>query len=145
MDIRKVTDVYFVSPQIAPEDMETIRALGVTTVLCNRPDVEVPPSHQAAAIRTAAEAAGLAFFELPLTHQTFTPENLAAQKSIWQSSDGACLAYCASGTRSTVAWALGVAGDHSTDEILSAAAAAGYDLSNIRGALDAAQPGTDQT
>ena len=139
MDIRKVTDAYFVSPQISTEDIAQIKALGITTILCNRPDSEVPPSHQATALRAAAEAAGLAFHELPLTHQTFTPENLAVQKSIWQASDGACLAYCASGTRSTIAWALGVASDQSADDIIAAAAAAGYDLGNIRGALEAAQ------
>jgi len=139
-----VTDAYFVSPQISVEDIAQIKARGITTILCNRPDAEVPPTHQAAAVRAAAEAAGLAFYDLPLTHQTFTPDNLAAQKSIWQASEGACLAYCASGTRSTIAWALGVAGDYSADDIVAAGAAAGYDLRNIRGALEAVQNGSGE-
>ncbi len=144
MDIRKVTDTYFVSPQISPDDIAQIKAHGITTILCNRPDTEVPPSHQAAAVRAAAEAAGLSFFELPLTHQTFTPDNLMAQKSVWQSAEGACLAYCASGTRSTIAWALGLAGEHGADDIIAAAAAAGYDLRNMRGALEAAHQQPDE-
>uniref|UniRef100_UPI0026354FD1 TIGR01244 family sulfur transferase n=1 Tax=Pseudophaeobacter sp. TaxID=1971739 RepID=UPI0026354FD1 len=96
MDARIITPRYAVSPQISAEDMPKIVADGYKTVICNRPDSEVPPSHQAAAIRTAAEAAGLIFRELPLTHQTMTPENVAQQRTFYEESPGPVLAYCAS-------------------------------------------------
>lgn len=138
MDIRKLTDTFFVSPQIAAEDVPAIAALGVTFIICNRPDAEVPPSHQAEAIRAAADAAGVAFEELPLTHQTMTPQNAARQVALAEENEGAVLAYCASGTRSTVAWALGSAGAVPTDALIGAARDAGYDLANLRPTLDAA-------
>ncbi|MBT8412600.1 MAG: TIGR01244 family phosphatase, partial [Octadecabacter sp.] len=50
---------------------------------------------------------------------------------------GPVLAYCASGTRSSIVWALGQAGTMATDEIITAAAAAGYDLSGLKPQLDA--------
>jgi uncharacterized protein (TIGR01244 family) len=136
MDIRKLTPRYFVSPQIDPADMPALREAGITRILCNRPDAEVPPSHQAAAIEAAAEAAGLSFANQPLTHQTMTPEVIAANRALGVESDEVVLAYCASGTRSTIAWALGQAGQMPGDEILAAAQAAGYDLGNLRPALD---------
>ncbi|MEM8578981.1 MAG: TIGR01244 family sulfur transferase [Pseudomonadota bacterium] len=138
MDIRKLSDTFHVSPQIAAEDVPAIAALGVVHIVCNRPDAEVPPSHQAVAIRAAAEAAGLGFTELPLTHMTMTPENTAAQVAVQDVAGGPVLAYCASGTRSTVAWALGSAGDLSVDAVLGAARDAGYDLANLRPTLEAA-------
>lgn len=138
MDFRQITDRYFVSPQLDPADMAAVAEAGFTTVICNRPDPEVPATHQAAAMRQAAEAAGLAFHVLPLTHQTFTPENVGRQRAITDGADGRVLAYCASGTRSTIAWALGQAGEQDIEEILSAARAGGYDLSGIRPALEAA-------
>lgn len=138
MDFRQITDRYFVSPQLDPADMAAVAEAGFTTVICNRPDPEVPATHQAAAMRQAAEAAGLAFHVLPLTHQTFTPENVGRQRAITDEADGRVLAYCASGTRSTIAWALGQAGERDVEEILSAARAGGYDLSGIRPALEAA-------
>lgn len=138
MDFRQITDRYFVSPQLDPADMAAVAEAGFTTVICNRPDPEVPATHQAAAMRQAAEAAGLAFHVLPLTHQTFTPENVGRQREIADAADGRVLAYCASGTRSTIAWALGQAGERDVEEILSAARAGGYDLSGIRPALEAA-------
>lgn len=138
MDIRPLTDRYSVSPQIDPEDAAAIKAAGITTVICNRPDAEVPPSHQSDAMRTAIEAAGLRFEVLPITHQTMTPDRVAQQAALVDGSDGPVLAYCASGTRCSVLWALGQAGQQSSDAILGAVAQAGYDLSALRPALDAA-------
>lgn len=139
MDPRQLTPTYSVSPQISVEDMPAIAAAGFTTVICNRPDAEVPPSHQAATIGAAAREAGLAFEVLELTHQTMTPENVGRQKDIIAASSGPVLAYCASGTRCSVIWALGQAGQMDTDDILKTTAAAGYQLDQLRPALDAAR------
>lgn len=136
MDIRTLTPRYSVSPQIAVEDVPAIVEAGFKTVICNRPDAEVPPSHQALALQDAVEAAGLKFEVLPLTHQTMTPENVAAQRDMYENNPGPVLAYCASGTRCSVVWALGQVGDLGVDAVLSTAAQAGYDLSNLRPALD---------
>jgi uncharacterized protein (TIGR01244 family) len=138
MDIREITPRYSVSPQINPEDLAAIKAAGFTKVICNRPDVEIPPSHHADVMAEAAKSAGLEFFILPLTHQTMTPENVAAQMAAADASEGPVLAYCASGTRCSVVWSLGQKGKMSTDEILTATARAGYDLSGLRPALDQA-------
>ncbi|MGI3168460.1 TIGR01244 family sulfur transferase [Pseudooceanicola sp. C21-150M6] len=135
MDIRQITPRYSVSPQIAPEDMAAIKAAGFTTVICNRPDAENPPEWQAAAMQAAAEAAGLTFTYIPLTHQTMTPDNIALQASA--AAAATTLAYCASGTRSTVIWSLQQAGEGApADEILATAAKAGYDLSGLRPRLE---------
>ena len=135
MDARQLTPRYNVSPQISVQDLPVIAAAGFTTVICNRPDVEIPLDQQSAAIRAAAEAAGLNFEVLELTHQTMTLENVARQKALIDASDGPVLAYCASGTRCSVVWALGQAGEMPVDEILATAAAAGYNLENLRPAL----------
>ena len=137
MDIRQITPTYFVAPQLDPADMADIAAAGITAIICNRPDEEVPPPFQADALEAAAKAAGLDFVRLPLTHQTMTPPNVAKQMEHAASSDGPVLAYCASGTRSTVVWCFGQAGEMATDDILTAARMGGYDLENLRPTLDA--------
>lgn len=136
MDIRQITPTYHVSPQIDAEDAQAIIDAGFVRVVCNRPDSEVPPALQSEAIGAAMRAAGLEFEFLPLTHMTMTPENAALQNGFAQ-AEGPVLAYCASGTRSTVIWALSQAGTLSTDEILAAAAKAGYDIAGFRPTLDA--------
>jgi uncharacterized protein (TIGR01244 family) len=138
MDIRQITPHFFAAPQISPEDMQDIAAVGIKRIICNRPDLEVPPSHQSAAIAGAAEAAGLDFVVQPLTHQNMTPDVIAANRALIDGCEGPVLAYCASGTRSTIAWALSAAKDTPIDDILAAARAGGYDLGNLRPTLEAA-------
>lgn len=132
MDIRRITDDYAVSPQIAPDDVPAIKAAGFETVICNRPDAEVPVELRADVLRAAVEAAGLRFEALPVTHDTL--EGLAGAQR--EARRGATLAYCASGTRSTVIWALGEAGRRPAEEIVEAAGRAGYDLAGLRPRLE---------
>lgn len=136
MDARVITPRYSVSPQISAEDLPAIVAAGFKTVICNRPDEEVPPSHQAEAIRAAVESAGLRFELLPLTHQTMTAENVARQRELYEGCEGPVLAYCASGTRCSVVWALSQATDMSADDILAKTGEAGYQLDGLRPALE---------
>jgi uncharacterized protein (TIGR01244 family) len=136
MDPRQITPRYNVSPQISPEDMPAIKAAGFTRIICNRPDAENPAALQAKAMAEAAQAAGLEFEVLELTHQTMTPENVARQRELIEGASGPVLAYCASGTRSSVIWALGQAGTRPVDDILATTAAAGYQLENLRPTLD---------
>jgi uncharacterized protein (TIGR01244 family) len=135
MDIRQLTPRFYVSPQIDPSEIEALRDAGITRILCNRPDFEVPPNHQAAAIQAAAQAAGLSFAEQPLTHQSMVPEVIGHNRALGADTDDVVLAYCASGTRSCIAWALGVAGSMDADEIIATGAAGGYDLRGMRQVL----------
>lgn len=136
MLINEITPTYSVSAQISPEDFPTIAAAGFAAVICNRPDTENPPSLYASVMEQAALRAGLGFHVLPLTHQTMTPENIAKQFEIVEKSSGPVLAYCASGTRCSVIWALSQTGQQSADAILEQTAKAGYDLSGLRRALE---------
>lgn len=135
MDIRTLTETYSASPQIEPSDMHAIAQAGFSAIICNRPDSEIPSHLSAENMRQAAEAAGLQFDYLPITHQTLSPENVAKHADLMANANGPVLAYCASGTRSSILWALSAAGKRSADEILQITANAGYDLSNLRGAL----------
>ena len=133
MDIRPITPAYAVSPQIDPADAAAIKAAGFVTVICNRPDAEVPPSHQADAMRQAIEAEGLTFVVNPVTHQGLNAEMVEIQRAA--QAAGPTLAYCASGTRSTIVWAMGQSGELPADEIIAAGAQAGYDLRGLRDRL----------
>lgn len=137
MDLRPIADGYSVAPQLQPSDMEALAAEGVTTVICNRPDAENPPPLQAAAMQEAAERAGLAFVFNPVTGGALTEDNVEEQAEAIAASEGPVVAYCASGNRSTIVWALGVAGEVPVDEILTRARSCGYDLGWLRPQLEA--------
>ncbi len=137
MEIRPLTPDYAVSPQIDPGDFPAIRAAGYVTVIDNRPDAEIPPSHHAAAMRKAAEAAGLAFVVNPVIGGMLTMDNVTAQAEAMAASPGPVLAYCASGNRSSIVWALAQSGRMDTDAILAATARAGYQLGHLRPQIEA--------
>lgn len=137
MDIRQITPDYAVTPQIDPGDIPAIAEAGFTTIICNRPNAEVPPSHQTGVMAKAAHAAGLKFIEIPVTHQGLNMQMIEAQKQAIDASSGPVLAYCASGTRSSIVWSLASAGRMPADEIIAATAAAGYDLGGLRPQIEA--------
>lgn len=136
MDIRTLTPTYAVSPQIDPSDMEAIAKAGFGTIICNRPNAEIPPSHHDEVMATAAAAAGIAFEVIPVTHQSMTRDLIATQADILANASAPVLAYCASGTRSTIVWAMGQAKNMSADDIINTAANAGYDIAGLRGQLE---------
>jgi uncharacterized protein (TIGR01244 family) len=137
MNIKKLSPTFAVTPQIGVEDIPAIVAAGYTTIICNRPDAEVPPSQQASAIGDAATAAGLAFFVNPVTHQGLNIDMIEGQKAYMDKANGPILAYCASGTRSSIVWSFTQAGEMPTQDILAATAAAGYDLGGMGPQIDA--------
>ena len=137
MDIRQLTPTYAVSPQIMPEDCQAIADAGFTMIIDNRPDEEIPGDICASVMEAAAQAAGLAFVTLPITHHTLNADKVAAHRAAIDASSGPVLAYCASGTRSSIIWSLGQAGDMTPDDIIAATTAAGYDLRGLHPQLEA--------
>lgn len=136
MDLRPLDETTSVAPMIAPSDMATLAAHGIGTVICNRPDAEVSPPERAAAMEAAAEAAGLAFVYNPVAMPGLSRASVDEQADAIEGAEGRVLAYCASGTRSAILWALAMAGRISSDEIMEALRAAGYDLPQLREQVD---------
>jgi uncharacterized protein (TIGR01244 family) len=136
--IRQIDDSISVAPQITPADVAEIARAGFVAIVNNRPDDEEGGQPEGDAIRAAAEAAGLAYTAIPITHAGFSGNQVEAMVVALQAADGPVLAYCRSGTRSCNLWALARAkmGDN-PDRLMAKAAATGYDLTGIRPLLDA--------
>ena len=123
---------YHVSPQIEPHQISDIADRGFVKIICNRPDHEVPPSLSSLVMADLASKAEIEFHTLELTHETMTPENILKQRKIFLDASGPVLAYCASGTRCSVIWALGEAMTGTNiNYILEKTLAAGYNLSSL--------------
>ena len=136
MDIRQITTDYSVTPQIDLSDIPAIKAAGFVAIIDNRPDAEIPPELGSVAMQAEAEAAGLGFVINPVTHQGLNMDMVRLQMETIAAAGGPVLAYCASGTRSSIVWSLGQAGKMSTDAIIEATARAGYDLAGLRGRIN---------
>ncbi|MEO0462304.1 MAG: TIGR01244 family sulfur transferase [Pseudomonadota bacterium] len=136
-DFRQLSDSVFASPQIDEDDIAAAKDLGVGLIVNNRPDGEEPSAPQGEEIEAAARAAGMDYVAIPIGHGSFSHVQVDEMIAVMQNADGATLAYCRSGTRSTLLWALAQARTgESPESIASAAAKAGYDISPIRAMVD---------
>lgn len=136
-EFRRLTENVVVSPQLAIEDIAVAAELGVCTIVNNRPDGEEPSAPQGDDIAMAAAAAGLNYVAIPVGHAGFSEPQVDAMIAALEQADGPILAYCRSGTRSTLLWALAAAKQgEAPDSIARIAAQAGYDVSPIRTMID---------
>lgn len=134
---RTLTDSILVAPQISLADVAEAAKAGVTLVINNRPEDESPDQTPGPDIEAAVHAAGMDYVAIPVTHAGFAEWQVSAMADALEKADGKVLAYCRSGTRSTLLWALARAsrGDHPA-VLAEQAADAGYDLTPVTAMMD---------
>lgn len=135
-DIRKLTENLSVAPQLTVADITEAGSLEYKTVLCNRPDAEELDQPVYQEIKTAIEDQGLRAEFQPVNGSAISDEDVDQFAANIESLPQPVLAYCRTGTRCTVLWALSEAGKRPTDEILAIASAAGYALEPLRPRLE---------
>src|SRR6476469_9079637 len=96
----------FVAGQIAPEDLAKAKQAGVTLVVNNRPDHEDAGQPTSDEIEAAARAAGLDYRHVPIDRGMGPNHVEAMREAMHAAGDGKLLAFCRSGMRSTLAWAV---------------------------------------
>jgi len=134
---RQLNDQIIASPQITTDQVAEAAAIGVGLVINNRPEGEADDQTPGAAIEAAARAAGMDYVAIPVTHAGFSESQVKAMTAALASTDKKILAYCRSGTRSTLLWALAEASRGQSPHALTAAAAqTGYDLTPVRALMD---------
>ena len=134
---RQIVDGIYASPQIGLADVQLAKAMGVSLIINNRPEMESPDQTPGADIEAAARSAGIGYVAIPVTHAGFSDTQVTAMVEALERAPGPVLAYCRSGTRSTLLWALAEASKGADpDDLAEAAAQAGYDVAPIRTLLD---------
>lgn len=122
-----------VSGQIGPEDLAEARRMGVTVVVNNRPDGEDPGQPGSAELEQAAAAEGLEYRHVPIARGMGPADVEAMREAIRAASGGKLLAFCRSGNRSTLAWAVACHEDGvPTEELERCAEGAGFSLAPVR-------------
>jgi uncharacterized protein (TIGR01244 family) len=134
---RKLVEGIYASPQIGLAEVAEAARMGVTLIINNRPEDESPDQVPGPEIESAARAAGIAYVAIPVTHAGFSEPQVTAMADALAAATGPVLAYCRSGTRSTLLWSLAKASKGANpDDLAAAAASAGYDLTPVRPLLD---------
>ncbi|MCM0611961.1 TIGR01244 family phosphatase [Marinobacter sediminum] len=131
MDIRKIDDTISVAPQISVAEVAEAARLGFKTLVANRPDQEEPGQPTMADIAAAASENGLDWVYMPVESGNITDQDIERFAPMIRDAEKPVLAFCRSGTRCTVLWALSAARNAPAPEIVDKARNAGYDISGL--------------
>ena len=129
---RQLDDNTLISGQIRPEDVADLKRHDVRMIVNNRPDDEEPDQPLGADIEAAARAAGIDYRFIPIFRGIGPADAQAMQEAQGAAGDGKMLAFCRSGTRSALAWAIAKSEQGMPrEELERCAARAGVDLTPI--------------
>ena len=127
-EIVHLTPEFAVASQIMARDVTVIAALGFRAIVAVRPDGESSADPQADCVARLARAEGLAFRYAPATaHDLLEPGTVSRFEAAVKGLEGPVLAYCKSGTRAAIVWALAAARYHPVACVGEALRKAGVD------------------
>ena len=121
-----------VAGQIAPADVAALKQQGVTMIVNNRPDGEDVGQPKSADIEQAARDAGIAYRHVPIVRGMGPSDVEAMRAAIHDAGDGTLFAFCRSGNRSALAWAVARSEDGMPrDELERCMSEAGFNLGPV--------------
>lgn len=137
--ITYLTPDFAVATQLRAVDFAHLGAQGFGTVVNNLPDGESGADRpDAEGAEALAQAHGLAYAHLPVTGMNVTDEeNVAAFEHALGLYPGPAVAYCKSGTRSVILWAMSAVRERPVADVIRTVAKAGFDISVLEGELEA--------
>ena len=129
---RQLDDKTLVGGQIAPEEVSALKDQGVTLIVNNRPDGEDVGQPEGEDIEAAAVAAGIDYRHVPIARGLGPSDIEAMREAINSVGEGKLFAFCRSGNRSTLAWAVARSEDGvSRADLDRMANEAGFDLGPV--------------
>ncbi len=131
MQLNKIIDDYFVSEQITENDINLLKEKGFKTIFCNRPDHEEQNQSDAKNIQKMAASHGIKFIHQPVVGTEISLADVDDFSAHYNNAEKPILAYCKTGTRCSMLWALSESSNRPIDEILNLTTSAGYDLSSL--------------
>ena len=129
---RQLDDRTLVGGQIGPDDVAALKEQGVTLIINNRPDGEDVGQPEGEDIEAAAQAAGIDYRHVPIARGLGPSDIEAMREAINSVSEGKLFAFCRSGNRSALAWAVARSEDGvPRAELNRMANQAGFDLGPV--------------
>ena len=132
MQVKRLTPDLAVGPQITEAEVATISALGFRSIVGNRPDGESEDQPDFSAIAAEAKRQGLEARHIPVVASEIGDAAVESFREALRELPPPVFAFCRTGKRSALLWALANNDSLTPDERMSGAAVHGYDLSAFR-------------
>lgn len=140
MGIEKIADYLYISRQLTERTAKLAAQYDVKTVICNRPDGEEANQPDFETVKKWLHAAGIEnVVYMPTTVDKIDDAQLKEFQETISQSPAPIVAYCRTGTRSALMWALNQAKRGvEVNSLIRAADLAGIDLTPMRDKLEKA-------
>jgi uncharacterized protein (TIGR01244 family) len=127
-------------PQLSAKDIPDLARRGYRSIIGNRPEGESPDQPRWIELEAAAAATGMAAVHIPVVAGKISEQDVDAFRQALERLPKPIAAFCRTGTRSTLLWALANQGNLTVEERLSIAAKEGFDLQPFRDRLETGAP-----
>lgn len=125
-------------PQPAPDEIGELADRGYRSIISNRPEGEAPDQPKWNELKAAALARGMEAVHIPVVAGRIGEADIRAFREALERLPKPIAAFCRTGTRSTILWALVNEASLTADERIKIAAKEGYDLEPFRRLLEGA-------
>ena len=132
MKDKMLTPDLAVMPQVSKTDIAELSRRGFKSIISNRPDAETTDQPTWAEIAAAAGAHGMAARHIPVVASQIDDDDVAAFAAALRDLPTPIAAFCRTGTRAALLWALAAEDSRSGDERIRIAASQGFDLEPFR-------------
>lgn len=122
-------------PQPSAEEIGELADRGYRSIIGNQPDGESPDQPTWKALKAAALARGMEAVHIPVVASQIGAADIRAFREALERLPKPIAAFCRTGTRSTLLWALANEACLTVEERIGIAAKEGYDLEPFRATL----------
>ena len=133
--MKRIYKNFYAAHQIQAKDIAQLKQEKFECVLCNRPDNEEQNQPSVEVIKRECLANGIEFLHLPISPGDFNLEVIMETEKVLMTAKKT-LAYCRTGTRSTMLWAFAKTKDLEVDEVLKITDHSGYNFQHLKELLE---------
>lgn len=137
MIINPLTADLSVMPQVSEADITELARRGFKSIIGNRPEGESPDQPRFTDLKAAAMAHGMEAVHIPVVASAIGAEDIKAFCEAVEDLPKPIAAFCRTGTRAALLWALANEAGLTVDERIAVAAKARIDLESFRARLGA--------
>jgi uncharacterized protein (TIGR01244 family) len=136
MNVKPLSRDLSVMPQIEATEVADLAARGFKSIIGNRPEGEAPDQPAWSSLVAEAERRGMPARQIPVIPGQIGPDDVKRFAEALRDLPTPIAAFCRTGTRSAMLWALANPDGLSVDERIAVAAAQGYDLAPLRDRME---------
>jgi sulfide:quinone oxidoreductase len=128
MKLQQLNEHIYIADQINTTDINTLKDLGIKSIINNRPDNEDENQQLSKDLSTHAKKAEIKYYYLPTVPGDYTSELIGKFSELLNTAKNPLVAFCRTGNRSINLWALSQAPMHSKEYLSAEAKKIGFNI-----------------